>query len=347
MIGWESRVLFRHYLAEGLSKKAIAERLGISRKTVTRWIQNGDMDRDLEEPPRYGPRPAVPTKLDPYKATIQTRLEAYPKLSSVRLLEEIRAAGYDGGYTQLKEYVRSVRPRPPVEPVIRFETAPGRQVQVDFADFKFDWGKRYALMVVLGYSRLLWVRFFTRKDMRALLEGLEEAFAYFGGTPQEVLFDQMKSVITKDGRMNGEKLMSNAEFLRFAAHYDFKVRACRPYRAQTKGKVERPISYVRDNVVYGREFLNDGDLDAQCHRWLERTANVRIHQTIKEQPLVRFERDERALLQPLPPRPYHSLVIDRTPRRAEVVKLPAPKVPVLSVERRPLSHYAELVGGVR
>ena len=171
MIGWESRVLFRHYLAEGLSKKAIAERLGISRKTVTRWIQNGDLDRDLEEPPRYGPRPVVPTKLDPYKATIQTRLEAYPKLSSVRLLEEIRAAGYDGGYTQLKEYVRSVRPRPPVEPVIRFETAPGRQVQVDFADFKFDWGKRYALMVVLGYSRLLWVRFFTRKDMRALWKG--------------------------------------------------------------------------------------------------------------------------------------------------------------------------------
>ena len=157
----------------------------------------------------------------------------------------------------------------------------------------------------------------------------------------------MKSVITKDGRMNGEKLVSNAEFLRFAAHWDFKVRACRPYRAQTKGKVERPISYVRDNFVYGREFLNDGDLDAQLHRWLERTANVRIHQTIKEQPLVRFERDERALLQPLPPRPYHSLVIDRTPRRAEVAKLPAPKVPVLHVERRPLSNYTELVRGVR
>lgn len=345
MIGWESRVLFRHYVAEGLSKRAIAERLGINRRTVTRWIRAGDLDRDLEEPPRYGPRPPVPTKLDPYKAVIQARLEAYPKLSSVRLLEEIRSAGYDGGYTQLKEYVRSVRPRPPEEPVVRFETAPGRQVQVDFADFKFDWGKRYALMVVLGYSRLLWVRFFTRKDMRALLDGLEQAFAFFGGTPREVLFDQMKSVITKDGRMNGEKLVSNAEFLRFAAHYDFKVRACRAYRAQTKGKVERPISYVRDNFVYGREFLNDGDLDAQLHRWLERTANVRLHQTIKEQPVLRFERDERALLQPLPPRLYHSLVVDRTARPSRDTKIYAPQVPILSVERRPLSHYAELVGG--
>lgn len=345
MIGWESRVLFRHYLAEGLTKTAIAERLGISRRTVTRWIASGDLDRDLEEVPRYTPRPPVPRKLDRYKAIIDARLQAYPKLSSVRLLEEIRAAGYDGGYTQLKEYVRTVRPRPPEEQVIRFETAPARQAQVDFADFRLPWGKRYALMVVLGYSRLLWVRFFTRKDMRALQDGLEEAFGYFGGVTEHLLFDQMRSVITKDGRLSGEKLATNAEFVRFAAHYEFKIRACRPYRAQTKGKVERPISYVRDNFFYGREFLNDADLDAQLRRWLDGTANVRLHQTVKEQPRLRFERDERALLQPLPHRPYHSLVVE--PRRAVEPKIRAVQVPVVSVERRPLSHYAELVGGVR
>lgn len=229
--------------------------------------------------------------------------------------------------------------------MIRFETAPGRQMQVDFADFKFDWGKGYALMVVLGYSRLLWLRFFTRNDMRTLLSGLEEAFAFFGGVTEHLLFDQMKSVITKDGRMNGEKLVTNAEFLRFAAHYGFKVRACRPYRAQTKGKVERPIFYVRDNFIYGREFLNDADLDAQARRWLDRTANVRIHRTTGEQPLARFERDERALLQPLPARPYHSLVLSPRPRRSGDTQIRAPQVPVLAVERRPLSHYAELVGG--
>jgi hypothetical protein len=145
--------------------------------------------------------------------------------------------------------------------------------------------------------------------------------------------------------MNGEKLVTNAEFLRFAAHYGFKVRACRPYRAQTKGKVERPIFYVRDNFIYGREFLNDADLDTQARRWLERTANVRIHQTIKEQPLLRFERDERALLQPLPARPYHSLVLNHRPRRSGDTQIYAPQVPVLAVERRPLAHYAELVGG--
>jgi transposase len=344
VIGWESRVLLRHYLAEGLTKTAVAERLGINRKTLSRWIVGGELDRDLDEPVRYGPRPPMPQKLDPYKGIIGARLEAYPKLSSVRLLEEIRAAGYNGGYTQLKAYVRQVRPRPPEEPLIRFETAPGRQAQIDFADFKFGWGKRYALMVVLGYSRLLWVRFFSRKDMRALLTGLEEAFGFFGGVPQELLFDQMRSVITKDGRLNGEKLVTNAEFVRFAAHWGFKVRACRPYRAKTKGKVERPISYVRQGFIYGREFIGDGDLDAQLGHWLEHTANVRIHRTTNEQPVLRFERDERALLQPLPARPYHSLVIETAPRSVPRIAAPLPSV---VVERRPLAQYAELVGGGR
>lgn len=347
MIGWESRVLLRHYLAEGLTKTAIAEQLGISRRTITRWIADGELDRDLDEPPRYRARPVVRRKLDPYRAIIEARLEAFPKLSSVRLLDEIRAAGYDGGYTQLKEYVRAVRPRPPEEPVVRFETAPARQAQVDFADFRLPWGKRYALMVVLGYSRLLWVRFFTRKDMRALLDGLEEAFGVFGGVPQELLFDQMRSVITRDGRLSGDRLVSNAEFVRFAAHYEFKIRACRPYRAQTKGKVERPISYVRDSFFYGREFLNDADLDAQLQRWLDGTANVRLHRTTGEQPRLRFDRDERALLQPLPHRPYHSLLVEPSKRRSADTQLRASQLPVVSVERRPLSHYTELVGGVR
>lgn len=347
MIGWESRVLFRHYLAEGLTKTAIAESLGISRRTVSRWIASGELDRDLDEPPRYTPRPPVPRKLDPFKGIIDARLEAFPRLSSVRLLEEIRAAGYTGGYTQLKEYVRTVRPRPREEPVIRFETAPARQAQVDFADFKLPWGKRYALIVVLGYSRLLWVRFFTRKDMRALLDGLEEAFGYFGGMVEHLLFDQMRSVITRDGRLSGDQLVSNAEFVRFAAHYEFKIRACRPYRAQTKGKVERPISYMRGNFFYGREFLNDADLDAQLRRWLDGTANVRTHRTTGEPPRLRFERDERALLRPLPPRPYHSLVVEPRPRRRVEPTIRAAQLPVVSVERRPLTHYAELVGGVR
>jgi transposase len=163
--------------------------------------------------------------------------------------------------------------------VIRFETPAGRQAQVDFARFRFPWGVRYALLVVLGYSRLLWCRFYPRQDMATLIDGLEEAFLYFGGVPQELLFDQMKAVITRDLRLEGGALVRKAEFLRFARHWGFTPRACRPYRAQTKGKVERPVRYVRGNFVYGRTFLHDADLDQQRQLWLERVANVRVHGT--------------------------------------------------------------------
>ncbi|HKW00702.1 MAG TPA: IS21 family transposase [Vicinamibacterales bacterium] len=197
-------MLLRHYLEQGTSKSALARKLGVHRDTIHRWIRAGELDRDLDTTPvRYGPRRPVPTKLDAYKAIIDMRLAAYPALSAVRLLAEIRAAGFAGSYTQLKAYVRQVRPTPPPEPVIRFETPAGRQAQVDFARFSFSWGVRYALLVVLGYSRLLWCRFYVRQDMRTLIDGLEDAFRYFGGVPQELLFDQMKAVITRDLRLQG------------------------------------------------------------------------------------------------------------------------------------------------
>ena len=196
MFGRETRMLLRHYLEQGTSKSALARKLGVHRDTIHRWIRDGALDRDLDdEPVRYGPRRPVATKLDAYTSIVEARLAAYPQLSAVRLLEEIRAAGYTGGYTQLKAFVQRVRPTPAPAPVIRFETPAGRQAQVDFARFTFPWGIRYALLVVLGYSRLLWCRFYPRQDMATLMDGIEEAFLYFGGVPQELLFDQMKAVI--------------------------------------------------------------------------------------------------------------------------------------------------------
>lgn len=343
MIGRERRMLLKHYLEQGGSKSALARQLGISRETIHRWIRDGDLDRDLDTtPPRYGPRPAVPTKLDVYKDIITTRLAAYPELSAVRLLAEIRAAGYTGGYSQLKAFVRQVRPTPAPEPVVRFETPAGKQAQVDFARFTFPFGVRYALLVVLGYSRLLWCRFYPRQDMRTLVSGLEDAFRYFGGVPRELLFDQMKAVITRDLRLEGGGLIHNLEFLRFAAHWGFTPRACRPYRAQTKGKVERPVRYVRGNFVYGRTFLHDADLDQQREHWLARVANVRVHGTTGEPPQVRFARDERAQLQPLAPRRYTSLVLADATTTA---KRRTPR-PVVEVEKRSLAVYAQLTGGV-
>ncbi len=342
MYGTEKHVLLRHYLEQGMSKAAMARDLGVDRRTIYRWIEGGELDRDRDdEAVLYGPRAGKSTKLDAYTGIIEARLETYPRLTAVRLLQEIRAAGYRGGYTQLKEYVRKVRPRPPEDPVVRFETPPGHQGQVDFADFRLPWGKRYAFLAVLGYSRVLWLQFFTRQTMQHVFEGLEEAFSFFGGVPHELLFDQMKAVIIKDERAEGGRLTENAEFLRFASHHGFRIRACRPYRAKTKGKVERPVSYVRSNFFYGRTFTSDEDLNCQARHWLDHVANVRMHGTLKERPIDRFEH-ERDVLRPLASRPYRSFVLP-----PKVKKQAKAALPRIKVERRPLEAYAQLAGGER
>ena len=341
MYGREKRVLLREYLDHGWSKSALAQKLGISRRTIYYWIDTGQLDRDLdEEAVRYKSRPEVARKIDPYRGIIELRLEAFPRLSAVRLYQEILAAGYTGGYTQLKEYVRQARPVT-VEPLVRFETAAGQQAQVDFAHFRLPWGRRWALLVLLSYSRLLWLRFFRQQTMHTLFSGLEQAFAYFGGVSREVLFDQMKAVILEDQRLEGGPLVENLEFLRFAHHWQFRPRACRAYRAKTKGKVERPIRYLRENFFYGRSFLNDADLDAQAQRWLDEVANVRLHATTGERPIERFRREEQAALLPLAARPYRSLVLPLVQDPPAAGKL----TPRFQVERRALQVYSQLAGG--
>jgi transposase len=347
MIKWEIRVLLIHYLEQGLTQAGIARKLGLNRRTIHRWITGGQLEREVDSgqvpPPirRGGPR-----KLEHVKPIIDARLAKYPDLTAVRLFDEVKAAGYTGGLTQLKIYVAQVRPQPEPEPIVRFETDPGHQAQVDFAEFTFPWGKRYALVVVLGYSRLLWLKFYPKQDMPTVFSGLEEAFAFFGGVPREILFDQMASVITRDLRDQGGRLVENAEFLRFAAHWGFRVRACRPYRAKTKGKVERPIRYVRGSFVYARDFVGDEDLNAQTMTWLTGTANVRKHRTIGERPSERFVRDEQASLQLLANRPYRSLILSprlegaKTTEPGKVIPLPR-----ISVERRPLDEYAAIAAG--
>ena len=263
-----------------------------SERTIHYWIAKGQLDRDLVAGgTRYASRPRANHKLDPYKAIINTRLEEFPRLSAQRLFDEVREAGYTGAYGRVRDYVHGVRPRDPVEPVVRFETPPGRQGQVDFGTFTLPWGRRHALLVVLGHSRLLWLRFYPRQTMAVLIDGLERAFTRFGGVPQELLFDQMRSVVLSDGPHRWRRAgPERGSFCAFAAHWGFMPRSCRPYRAQTKGKVERPIRYLRESFFYGRTFVSDADLNEQATRWLEGTANVRRHGTTGERPVDRFER---------------------------------------------------------
>ena len=343
MYGWDTLVLLRHLLDQGLSKSAIAARLGVSRRVIYHWLATGQLDRDLSAPPppRQGARRAQ--LIDPYVPILRDRLADFPELSGVRLLAECRAAGYTGGITRLRDVVATLRVREAPAPVVRFETPPGHQAQVDFATVRFPWGTRHALLVVLGYSRLLWCRFYAQQTMQVLMRGIEDAVTAFGGVPAELLFDQLKAVVVADERPGGGRLLENPEFLRFAAHWGFRIRACRPYRAQTKGKVERPVRYLRESFVYGRTFLGDGDLDHQAGRWLAEVANARVHATTHEIPRERYERDERAALQPLALRPYRPLVLPAARERARVPMGRLTTLHTVAVERRPLAAYTRLV----
>ena len=344
MHGVRERVLLRHLLEQDVSLSAAARQLGVHRTTVHRWIDAGLLDTDTDRiQARYTPRPQVPTKLDPFKPLLAERLRDFPELTAVRLLAEVQAAGYRGGYSQLRDYVRLLRPAPVPEPVVRFETPPGQQAQVDFAHCRLPWGVRYALVVVLGASRLLWVQFYPRQDLRTLITGLETCFGTWGGVPRELLFDQMRSVLTRDDRLAGGGLLHNLEFLRFCRHYDTKIRVCRPYRAKTKGKVERPIRYLRQSFLYGRDFLGDGDLAAQADAWVADVANARVHRTTREVPTARFLRDEQTALAPLAARPYRPLVLPVERRTAAVREVRDIHVtralPGVTVERRALAAY--------
>jgi transposase len=330
-------MLLQHYLELGLGKRATVQQLGVSPRTIHHWIATGQLERGGDAPRVRRPAPRA-QQIDPNKTLIAQRLAVFPALSAVRLFHEFRAAGYAGGMTLLSDYVAAERPRPVPEPVVRFEPAPGVQAQFDFADVRFPLGKRHALLVVLGYSRLLYVEFVPRQTALAVMHALDRAFGAFGGGPQDVLFDQLKAVIVEDHRPGGGRLLENAEFGRFAAHWGFRIHACRPYRAKTKGNVERPVHYVRHNFLNGRTFLGDANLAAETTTWLTDIANCRVHGTTGERQDVRFARDEHARLQPLAARPYRSLVLSVRDAPSPVT----PRAPTI-VERRALATYGALL----
>ncbi|HUH48821.1 MAG TPA: IS21 family transposase [Mycoplana sp.] len=291
---------------QGLSVAAIARETGKDAKTIRRYIARG------LEPPVYGPRPPQVCRLDPHKAYLQERITAYPELSGRRLLREIRALGYDGGYTAVTDFLRMVRPpaTPPFE--VRFETPPGRQAQVDFAQFQVVFADEPAVTrivwlfsLVLGSSRWLWARFVLHQDLQTVLRCHIAAFADIGGVPEEILYDRMKTAVIGEATEGG--IVYNRTLLDFAGHYRFHPKACRPYRAKTKGKVERPFRYIRQDFFLGRTFRNLDDLTAQLVDWLATVANVRVHATTRRVVAEAFA-EERSKLQELPALPFGSVL---------------------------------------
>lgn len=293
---------------QGLSISAIARRTGRDPKTVRKYIERG------LEPPAYSPRQAGrPSKLAPYLDYLRQRVAAFPELSAVRLHREIRERGYSGAYTAVKRFVAAVRPQNGPKPFeVRFETPAGQQAQVDFArfvtEFTDDPGVTrivWLFSLVLGHSRFIFARFVMHQDLQTLLRCHMQAFAAIGGVPIEILYDRMKTaVIGEDG--DGH-IVYNRSLLALAQHYGFLPKACRPYRAKTKGKVERPFSYIRQDFFLARTFRNLDDLNAQLVDWLATVANVRVHGTTQRIVTEAFAA-EQTELQSLPAMPFDALL---------------------------------------
>ncbi|MQT13082.1 IS21 family transposase [Segnochrobactrum spirostomi] len=287
---------------QGLSVSAIARQTGTDRKYIERGL----------EAPAYGPRKPRQTVLDPFTAYLRERVAAYPGLTGQRLFREIKERGYDGGYTAVTDFLRDVRP--PVSPgyEVRFETAPGEQAQVDFAQFHVVFEDEpetprvvWLFSLVLGFSRLIFARFVHRQDLPTVLRCHIAAFEAIGGVPQEILYDRMKTAVT--GADEAEGIVYNRSLVDLARHYGFHPRACRPYRAKTKGKVERPFRYIREDFFLARSFRNLDDLNGQLRHWLDTVANPRRHATTQRVVNEAFA-EERPQLQPLPLAPFRSVL---------------------------------------
>lgn len=254
----------------GTSMRKIADALHVSRHTVKRVLTEHDGGRSGESPSSRRKRPS---QLDTYEATIRALLERYPEITAMRVLEELRKEGFPGGYTIVKERVGRLRPRRRKQPVMRFETSPGAQAQMDYAtctiDFTEEGPRRVHLFsYILGYSRRQYIRFVERQDFATTIRQHVRAFEHLGGVAATCLYDNMKVVVTE---YDGEEAIYNTRFLAFATHYGFRPWACRPRRPQTKGKVERPFHFVETSLLNGRTFRSLDHLSEVAAWWLAGT----------------------------------------------------------------------------
>lgn len=282
MISIEDWVMIKHMHKQGVPKTRIASELGVDRKTVDKAISADEHPEDK--------RQSRGSILNPYKDYMKQRLDKYD-LTGTRLLREIQERGYSGSYTIVKDFVREVKGAKPKPAFARFETVPGEQAQVDWSNFGWMecYGKRkrlWCFSMVLGYSRTLYIEFTHSQNLVLLGQAHMNAFRYLGGVTDTILYDNMTTVVLS---REGKIIHWNPQFMDFASYYGFVPKVCQPMRKETKGKVERPYSYIRSSFFVGTEFNDLADLNEKRWNWLDTVANVRIHATTQAIPFDRLK----------------------------------------------------------
>ena len=284
----------------GWGTRRIAEELGVARNTVRRYLRQGGW-----EP--YG-RPRRASQLDGLETWLKERFLQHAGNADVVRQELLSEHGID---VSLRTVERAVKPhrqllRAKAQATVRFETRPGQQLQIDFGTVTVRIGgervKVKVFVATLGYSRRLFVRVTRHERLSAWLEGLEGAFRHFGGLPEELLLDNARALVKRHDVQRGE-VVFNDRFAAFCRYWGVRPRACRPYRARTKGKDERMVGYVKGNAIAGRTFGSWEAFVGHLDRWNREIADQRVHGTTGEVPALRFARDERDALRPLAGRP--------------------------------------------
>lgn len=306
---WTSRIELEHHVLQlhhrGRSRRQIARALRVSRKVVGK-ILDVRVAATAAVPivPAAAPRP---WKLDAFEPRIRELLTTYPTITAARILEELREKGYDGGYSQLKERVRHLRPPAPPEPSReRPVFGPGEMGEQDWSPHRLAFTDRtqtlQAFLLVLSHSRRRYVDFFEHADSFALLEGHRRAFEYFGGVPARIRYDWQKAVVM---RREGPDVIYHPRLLAFATHYGFTPVAVRPHQPDDKAFVERGLWDVERSLLCGRTFRDLDDLRAAARRWLADVVEVRRHPRRRDQRVIDvFTAEEQAALRPLPAHPF-------------------------------------------
>jgi transposase len=285
---------------QGWGSKRIAGELGVSRGTVKRYLKAGGW-QPFQPPKRKG-------KLDGLGVWLAERFRRHRGNADVVRQELAAEKGIVASIRTVERAVQPLRQALLAEAraSVRFETAPGRQLQIDFGERLVEIAgakvKAFVFVATLGYSRRVHVRAYRHERQESWFDGLESAFLAFGGVPEEVLIDNPRTLVLSHDTAT-RTVMFHPKLLALARHWRFQPRACAPYRARTKGKTESGVGYVKKNAIAGRSFVSWDAFEAHLAQWTREVANQRVHGTTGEAPQLRFDRDEAAALQPIADRP--------------------------------------------